>query len=158
MDIPEGQETDVPVRGRRPGKPHGFLQDARRAAIRDSMRELHGHAGRFRELARSGEVGRGRKMRNLARASYLLELERTEPGALDELPDDRREDMRAFLDEHRDELARRGPEVRKFLEEHPDMKTRLKGQADRRMRHRDIRNRERRQSPPAKPNAKPRRR
>ncbi len=156
VDVPAGQETDVPVRGRRPGKLRGFLKDAKRAAIRGDLDELRGHAGRHRDLARSGELGRGRKLRNLARANYLLELESTDPDALNALPEERRAEVRQFLDEHRDELRQRGPEVRRFLDEHPEMKDRMRAQAERRVRRRELRDPHRPHQPPQRPQpAKP---
>jgi lycopene cyclase domain-containing protein len=134
VDVGEGQETAVSVKGRRPGAPRRFLDDGRRAELRERLRDLRGHAGTFREAVRSGEHGRGRKMRNLARAGALLDLEREDPDAWNDLPEDRRAEIRAFLDEHREDVNRRGPEVREFLARHPELKAKLRAQAERRLR------------------------
>jgi len=136
VDVPEGQETSVDLKGRRPGKPRGFLKEGRRAWVVENLRDVRTSAERHRELKRSGELFRQRRMRNLARASYLLELQRTDPDALDAMPPGRRARLKEFLATHQRDLTRSRDEVRRYLDQHPEAREKLQRQSERRMRGR----------------------
>ncbi len=120
VDVPEGQETSVGRGERRPRALRAFLQDERRAALRERLAEIRDRAREHRELHASGGMDKVRALRRLAREGRL---DQADP------------DLKAFLDGHpvlRERITRHAERHRRMAERRERVRQRREGRAAKR--------------------------
>lgn len=120
VDVPEGQEASVARGERRPRALRAFLRDSRRAAIREHLAAIRDRAREHRELGASGDLGRLRQLRRLAREGRLEQADPELKRFLERHPA-HRERVQRHAERHR-RISERRHRVRERREARPGRK------------------------------------